>query len=333
MEKHSVSVTVIIPIYKVALYIARCAESLFNQSMRDGVEFIFVDDATPDNSINILRHCLEQHPERKEQITILKHERNMGLPAARNTGIREAVGDFIFHCDSDDFLDRTALEDMYNTANQSDSDIVWCDWYLSFKQNERYMKQPSYSTPMEALKGTLGGAMKYNVWNKLIKRSLYVENHITFPECYGMGEDMTIIKLMACAQKVCYLPHAYYHYRKVNADSFTNTKKNQSGFAIQVFHNVENLVNFLHGKYGEALDKEIAFFKLNVKFPLLITSDVSSYKQWLNIYPEANLYIKENHFVSIRARILQRLAENRFFWLLKLHYYVCYKLVYGVIFR
>ena len=62
MEKHSVSVTVIIPIYKVALYIARCAESLFNQSMRDGVEFIFVDDATPDNSINILRHCLEQHP-------------------------------------------------------------------------------------------------------------------------------------------------------------------------------------------------------------------------------------------------------------------------------
>ena len=149
MEKHSVSVTVIIPIYKVALYIARCAESLFNQSMRDGVEFIFVDDATPDNSINILRHCLEQHPERKEQITILKHERNMGLPAARNTGIREAVGDFIFHCDSDDFLDRTALEDMYNAANQSDSDIVWCDWYLSFKQNERYMKQPSYSTPME----------------------------------------------------------------------------------------------------------------------------------------------------------------------------------------
>ena len=141
---------------------------------------------------------------------------------------------------------------------------------------------------MEALKGTLGGTMKYNVWNKLIKRSLYVENQISFPEGYSMGEDMTIIKLMACAQKVCYLPHAYYHYRKVNADSFTNTKKNQSELAIQVSHNVEDLIKFLTGKYGEALDKGNMIFKLHVKLPLLITSDVASYKQWVNIYPEAN---------------------------------------------
>jgi hypothetical protein BACCOPRO_03219 len=326
------NISVVIPVYKVEEQIRKCVQSLFAQSL-ETVEFIFVDDASPDKSIAIIHECLKNYPNRTNQTKFLRHPHNKGLPAARNTGMLEAVGDYIFHCDSDDFLDRTALEDMYNAAKESDSDFVWCDWYLSFERNERYMKQPSYSTPMEALKGTLGGAMKYNVWNKLVKRSLYVENSISFPEGYSMGEDMTMAKLIACAQKICYLPHAYYHYRKANADSFTNTKKEQSKLALQASHNVEDLISFLIGRYGDALDKEIAFFKLNVKFPLLITSEVNSYKQWLSLYPEADQYIKENHFISNRARVLQRLAKNRFFWLLKLHYYICYKLVYGVIFR
>lgn len=330
MEK--IKVSVIIPVYKVEDQIRKCVQSLFSQSL-EAVEFIFVDDATPDKSIDIIHECLKDYPHKVNQTKFLIHPQNKGLPAARNTGMLEAKGDYIFHCDSDDFLDRTALEDMYNTAKQSDSDIVWCDWYLSFEQNERYMKQPSFSTSMEALKGTLGGAMKYNVWNKLVKRSLYEENRISFPEGYSMGEDMTMIKLIACAKKVCYLPNAYYHYRKVNSESFTNTKKNQAKLAIQISHNVDDVINFLVGKYGDALNKEIAFFKLNVKFPLLMSSDVASYKQWLNLYPEANKYIIENNFVSNRARIIQRLAENKQFWLLKLHYYVCYKLVYGIMYR
>lgn len=327
-----IKVSVIIPVYKVEDQIRKCVQSLFSQSL-EAVEFIFVDDATPDKSIDIIHECLKDYPQKANQTKFLIHPQNKGLPAARNTGMLKAKGDFIFHCDSDDFLDRTALEDMYKTAKQSDSDIVWCDWYLSFEQNERYMKQPSFSTSMEALKGTLGGAMKYNVWNKLVKRSLYEENRISFPEGYSMGEDMTMIKLIACAKKVCYLPNAYYHYRKVNSESFTNTKKNQAKLAIQISHNVDDVINFLVGKYGDALNKEIAFFKLNVKFPLLMSSDVASYKQWLNLYPEANKYIIENNFVSNRARIIQRLAENKQFWLLKLHYYVCYKLVYGILYR
>lgn len=330
MEK--IKVSVIIPVYKVEDQIRKCVQSLFSQSL-EAVEFIFVDDATPDKSIDIIHECLKDYPHKVNQTKFLIHPQNKGLPAARNTGMLEAKGDYIFHCDSDDFLDRTALEDMYNTAKQSDSDIVWCDWYLSFEQNERYMKQPSFSTSMEALKGTLGGAMKYNVWNKLVKRSLYEKNRISFPEGYSMGEDMTMIKLIACAKKVCYLPNAYYHYRKVNSESFTNTKKNQAKLAIQISHNIDDVINFLVGKYGDALNKEIAFFKLNVKFPLLMSSDVASYKQWLNLYPEANKYIIENNFVSNRARIIQRLAENKQFWLLKLHYYVCYKLVYGIMYR
>lgn len=71
------------------------------------------------------------------------------------------------------------------------------------------MKQPAYDTPLEALKAMLSGVMKYNVWNKLVRRSIYVENKIDFPAGYGMGEDMTIMLLFAYAERISYLPHAF----------------------------------------------------------------------------------------------------------------------------
>ena len=56
----------------------------------------------------------------------------------------------------------------------------------------------------------LGGSMKYNVWNKLVSRRLYTDNQITFSDGHGMGEDMTMIRLAACAKRVCYLPQAFF---------------------------------------------------------------------------------------------------------------------------
>ena len=83
-------VSVIIPVYGVAGFVERCTESLMRQSMREGVEFIFVDDATPDDSIALVRKVVERHPERAAQVRILTHEANQGLPAARNTGLKAA---------------------------------------------------------------------------------------------------------------------------------------------------------------------------------------------------------------------------------------------------
>lgn len=63
------------------------------------------------------------------------------------------------------------------------------------------MCEPSFSTPLEALKAMLGGRMKFNVWNKFVKRSLYIENNIEFPAGYGMGEDMTMMMLFLMREK------------------------------------------------------------------------------------------------------------------------------------
>lgn len=139
MDRVITKVSVIIPIYKVEKFIGRCVRSLMEQTFCD-VEYIFVNDATPDSSMEVLASVMTCYPDKKDCIKILNHEENKGLPAARNTGLAVAVGNYIFHCDSDDFVEADMLEELYVRAQKIDADIVWCDWFLTFETNERYMK-------------------------------------------------------------------------------------------------------------------------------------------------------------------------------------------------
>lgn len=330
MGKELYKVSIIIPIYKVESFIGRCARSLMEQTLTN-VEYIFVDDASPDGSIGVLRQVLADYPERSSHVRILTHSENKGLPAARNTGLAVAQGEYIFHCDSDDFVEPDMLEQLYHKATETDADIVWCDWWLSFAKNERYMKQPAYPTAIEALKGMLSGVMKFNVWNKLIRRSLYEKNGITFPAGYGMGEDMTIIRLFARASKVAYLPKAFYHYVQLNMGAFSKTYSNRH--LEELKHNVSLLLSDLQELFGNQLQTEMAFFQQDVKFPFLITDDFSKYKLWQSWYPETNRYILKNKQLSLRSRCLQWLAWKHQFWAVWLYYKCVHKVIYGLIYR
>ena len=106
---------------------------------------------------------------------------------------------------------------------------------------------------IEVLKGMLGGSMKYNVWNKLVSRRLYTDNQITFSDGHGMGEDMTMIRLAACAKRVCYLPQAFYHYVRQNEHGFTQVRQ-PAGINYRHLEdlkwNVERTTNFVAQKWG-----------------------------------------------------------------------------------
>lgn len=324
-------ISVIVPIYRVEEFIRLCVSSLMKQTLKEGVEYIFIDDASPDRSVSILEDTVRQFPDRKDQVKIIRHNRNLGLPAARNSGLAVASGEYIFHCDSDDFADSDMLEQMYAKAVENDADIVWCDWWLSFEKSERYMKQPDYDTPVDALKGMLSGVMKFNVWNKLVRRSLYTESGILFPSGYGMGEDMTMMRLFARARKAVYLPKAFYHYVQLNSTAFSKTYSEHH--LMELRHNVEILSDDLRKLYGDSLEQEIAFLKLDVKFPFLISGDRSRYGLWKSWYPEANLFILKNKKVSIRRRALQWLASKNQFWTVYIYYNCVHRIIYGLIYR
>lgn len=324
-------VSVIIPIYNVEKFIQRCVKSLMAQTLSE-IEFIFVDDASPDKSLQTLERTLIEFPLRKESIKIIRHSANKGLPAARNTGLQASTGEYIFHCDSDDYVEPDMLETLYNEASQNNADIVWCDWFLTFRQNERYMKQPDYDTPLNAVKAMLGGAMKFNVWNKLIKRELYYKNGIIFPAGHGMGEDMTMILPFVYAEKIKYVPKAFYHYVKSNSGAFTQNYSSKHLEDLQ--YNVRRIENVLVNIYGTSLNKEIAFLKLEAKFPLLILgSRTEQYKQWTRLYPEANKYICQNTYISFRSRVLEWCAWMKQWWMIRLYYWVVIRFIYGIIYR
>lgn len=98
-------VSVLVPVYGVEKYIERCAVSLFEQTHCD-MEYVFVNDCTPDSSISILRSVIERYPDRAPQVRIIDNEVNRGVGATRAVAIAAATGECIMHADSDDYMPR-----------------------------------------------------------------------------------------------------------------------------------------------------------------------------------------------------------------------------------
>lgn len=313
-----VKISVIIPVYGIQFFVGRCAESLFSQTLQNDVEFIFVDDATPDDSVAVIENVLTKFPERTEQVTILHHKENHGLPAARNTGLEVANGEYIYHFDGDDFAEPELLERMLKTAEETDADYVWADWILSYEHSDRLMYQPKFDNVDDLLKGMLTGKVKYNVWNKIVKRSLYIENDILFPDGFGMGEDMTMIRLLACAKKVVHCDYAGYHYVRTNNQAMTANVTSKSLEDIK--HNVELTLKFLHNKKREIYNNTKDQFKLSIKYSFLYSGKHSDFLSWTELWPESNEKISTNN--GFRSYALQIIAKHRIWWLINLHFHI-----------
>ena len=102
-------ISIVIPVYNVSNYIERCLRSVINQIYNGEIECIIVDDASPDNSINICESIIKQY-NGNIHFHIIHHKTNMGLSSARNTGTKNATGQFIFYLDSDDFISPNCIE-------------------------------------------------------------------------------------------------------------------------------------------------------------------------------------------------------------------------------
>ena len=307
-------ISVVIPVYKVENHIGRCVRSLMEQTYKD-VEFLFVDDASPDRSMEIVRDVVSSY---SRDVRYLEHSENKGLPSARNTGLRAATGDFIYHCDSDDWLEPTMLEKMAAAAKANHADFVYCDFYLSFAGGERYMPTPDYGSSMEALeKGFLAGQMKYNVWNKLVRRSLYIDNGICSPEehCKG-GEDLMMVKVLRMSERCARVPEALYHYNRANENAITKTRSKRHFDDIKA--NADDAIAFLNS-HPISHPEFLELFKLNLKLPFLLEGDKQHIQLWKDWYPEANAHISKNTLLPARTILIQKWAAHGLFFPVRLY--------------
>ena len=168
-------VSVIVPIFTVEKYIERCARSLFLQTL-DEIEFVFVADCSPDNSISILKSIILEYPRRINQIKIIRHEINKGVAASRVTGVEACSGDFIIHCDSDDDIDIRMYELMYEKAINEDADVVSCDFYWSTIDCNTPFSTPQWSSNQQKNLRTYIASVWTTLWQLIIKRDVYNSN-------------------------------------------------------------------------------------------------------------------------------------------------------------
>ena len=332
MNMESMTVSVIIPVYNASATLGGCLDSLNRQTIQR-FELLFIDDSSTDRSLDILMSYAEQYSTGDFVVKVLRHERNRGVAAARNTGLEYATGEYVYYVDADDFIEPDTLECLLKEAQEKELDIVGHEWFLTFKSDERYMKQPLFVTPDEALRQMMCGVMRWNLWLFLVRRSLYVENNIRFIEGMNMGEDMMVMmKLFACAKRVAIINRAFYHYGQSNSGSLTKTYSAEH--IRQVTNNVQEAERFISASsYAGLLSEFIPLLKLNIKLPLLITDDESRYRQWTEWFPEANGYVMKDKRLPLRTRLLQLVAVKRYDFLLKLYYRFVFKLVYGVIYK
>ena len=235
-------VTIGVPIYGVAKYIERCAISLFEQTYSN-IEYVFVDDCTPDNSVDLLKQVLEKYPQRKNQVKIIRHEKNKGLAGARNTVLDKATGDFILHVDSDDYIDTGCIAKLVEKQKEEDFDIVQFEFIRLKPTTKQVIELKDVNSTHELCLAQLGRRRWWNVWGEFIRTSLYVENDIRLLEGANMGEDyQQTPRLSYYANKVAVLHEPLYYYDCTNEGAYsasfkekTRRQDDQSSFVLWNF--------------------------------------------------------------------------------------------------
>lgn len=203
-------ISVIVPIYNVAEYIEECVQSLVVQSFKE-FEVIFVDDCGTDDSIGIIERELGRIKANSCDARIIKHERNRGLSAARNTGFEAAKGEYVYFLDSDDYITPDCLEKLYNAAIDSDAEVTIGDFSVNCLNHNSitYVDQEIG----DYLIGYLCGQYYVMAWNKLCKKSFLEDNKLLFIEGLIHEDEPWTFAMACCVKRIKIVNEKTYIYR------------------------------------------------------------------------------------------------------------------------
>ena len=319
---NEIAVSIIVPIYNAGKYIERGIRSLFEQTL-DNIEYIFVDDCTPDNSIDIVHQVMTQYPHRIPQVKIIHHETNQGEAATRNTGLMYATGTYIGWMDNDDWVDQEMFDTMYKMAETSKSDIVWCDFYTCYSDEEKGWKltrQVCDEDNIVLVRGLLCGKLHGYLWYSIAKRHLYVEHKISFAPGVNLMEDkIGSIKLRYYAQKCTYLPRAFYYYNRMNMQAITLSSENFEKNLNAGLSTMQSILSFLEtNEKGIDFTKDAVLAKLAFKDYYFHSFSLQGYRVWKQVYPEVNQFYISKPTTPLKDKIIAWLIVNDYWITLRL---------------
>ena len=325
------TVSVIIPMYNVSEYVDDCFSNLASQVLTN-FEVILIDDKSVDDTIEKVIRAIEYFEREDVEFTLITQEMNMGVACARNMGLERASGEYVYFYDADDRLEPDTLSALYSEAKQRDADIAGCEWFISFAQNERHIKQRDVQRGVDLFRGFASGIIRWNLWLFMVRRSLYEQNGFKFLPGMNMGEDMMVMmKLALISNRVSIVHKPLYHYSQTNTGAQTKNWSKEK--RDQVTANVKEVEAFCRRNYGDSFDLELDFLKQSVKLPFIISDRRDDYKIWAGWFPESDKSIRRNKSLPFRTRGLQLAAAKRQYWILWLYYKLINRFVYGLLYR
>lgn len=214
-------VSVIVPVYNVEKYLKKSISSILNQTLED-IEIIIINDGSTDNSYKIVKELAEYD----SRIVVINKE-NGGVSSARNIGLRVAKGEYISFVDSDDWIDRDMIIDLYYIAKQYRCDVISCSYDINEKRKVEYPLTANKLMRREDIireifPKIIGGNIKTFIWDKIYNREFIIKNNIEFDEEIDLFEDWVfLVSVYEYMSDFYYISKCMYHYR-LNNNSLSN---------------------------------------------------------------------------------------------------------------
>lgn len=303
-------ISIIIPVYNVEKSISKCAASLFSQTICQDLEFIFIDDASPDNSIKILNEVIHKFALTDKQVQIIRNTENRGLAKTRIIGLEHAKADYIGFCDSDDWVEPNMYEKLYDKLRGEDADLVICGYSLEGLKNKKI--QPVWTK--DPLKDLLRQTVPVSMWSRLFRKDLFdLKSLIVPPE--NMGEDLLFnVQLTLNAKKVCHINESLYHY-DINVTSISNSVDANSvrKKVVGLKRNINEIESILREKdLLRQYRNEILQRKVNIRlliYPILETPEGQKIWRELDVkIPISKIFMNS---IPLRDKVVFILFQSR----------------------
>lgn len=283
-------VSVIIPVFNTSAYITRCCHSLFSQTLSD-IQFIFVDDGSNDGSFGIVRQVLMQYPERFGQCLLLSQS-HQGVSAARQYGLDHATGEYVIHCDSDDWVEPMAYEQLYKHSISTNADVVTFGYQVEDEEGNKLQT-------VNALQLNHGLTFSISpkvgsLWLKMVRRQLLHQNKLRLPVGINWGEDLCLsLQILILSRNTQTLDLPFYHYVQYHS-SITHTIDTQRcNELVKCGDYVERWLK--DNNSFEQYREQLLWLKFQLKQYFLIFPQVRDLKRWRMLFPECHSRLMYYH--------------------------------------
>lgn len=313
MEK-KIKVSILVPFYKVEKYVGRCVESLFTQTYHN-VEYVFVNDCTPDNSMEVINDKIEEYG-LASKCKMIVHEQNLGISASRNDCLDNMTGDYFLFIDSDDYIDTDMVELLVEAAIKENADISGCGYIEEFADHSVEHPQKYTNDHDEMMRAITLLTIKGVMW-KLLVRSTIVTDHrdeVRFIPDRNMVDDyLFCCQIFYYAQRFAGVDRCMYHWIQYNPNNYTHTTvfavESQAAAILKVEQFYKD-----KGIYG-VVEEELTQRKFISKLPLLLDRNCFNVTKWRAIFPESNDVYKKMYF-SFGNSIIVYIASSPFYRIL-----------------